>query len=322
MRCTAQLERSLVKTYQEIVCRIGKNMLLRTSIERNLPVALLVTLATAWNLLPSQLIAQEAHKDRSANSIALGKAYFRVRCASCHGLDARGGSQGPNLASGGGLHSATDAAMYTTITEGVPGTAMPGNDFSDQQAWAIIAFIRSQSSAGQLVPGDIGRGRAIFTGKANCASCHMVSGEGGRLGPDLSHIGAARTIESLTDSIREPSKDLSEGPDQLGALLPNPSVYDTVTVTTREGQRIVGVAKNEDNFSIQLMDVNSEIHSYLTKDLQSVVHERKSLMPVYDESMLSKAELQDLLAYLHSLRGSKAIASRPSVVRSANSRIK
>ena len=50
------------------------------------------------------------------------------------------------------------------------------------------------------------------------------------------------------------------------------------------------------------MDVSGELHMFMKKDLQEVVHERKSLMPAYDENALSKAELQDLLAYLQSLQ--------------------
>ena len=80
-------------------------------------------------------------------------------------------------------------------------------------------------------------------------------------------------------------------------------VYDTVTVVTRQGQRIVGIAKNEDTFTIQLLDTNQQLHLLNTKDLESVTHERKSLMPDYSREMLSDTELRDLVAYLQSLRG-------------------
>jgi cytochrome c oxidase cbb3-type subunit III len=153
------------------------------------------------------------------------------------------------------------------------------------------------------VSGDRARGEKIFSETAGCSTCHMVQGRGGVLGPDLSRVGEARSVPYLIDSIREPSKELSSG-----MLDPNnhyglPLVYDTVTVATANGQKIVGVAKNEDTFSIQLLDTNQRLQFFLKKDLKEVTHERKSLMPAYSEQMLKPADLQDLLAYLESLHG-------------------
>jgi putative heme-binding domain-containing protein len=131
----------------------------------------------------------------------------------------------------------------------------------------------------------------------------MVKGRGGLLGPDLSRIGASRSASYLVDSIRQPSKDLSDGlldpNNPLGLAL----VYDTVTVVTADGQRITGVAKNEDTFSVQLLDTGKNLQLFLKKDLKEVIHEHKSLMPTYSEQVLSPAGLQDLVAYLVSLRG-------------------
>ena len=131
----------------------------------------------------------------------------------------------------------------------------------------------------------------------------MVNGRGGRLGPDLSRIGAARSIPYLKDKIREPSKlgkDMTVG---LWWELGQPLVYQTVTLVTKEGRRITGALRNEDTFSIQLMDQGEELRLFSKKDLQEVVHEPGSLMPGYDEKMLSEIDLQDLLAYLDGLRG-------------------
>jgi hypothetical protein len=72
---------------------------------------------------------------------------------------------------------------------------------------------------------------------------------------------------------------------------------------TKEGKRITGVRKNEDTFSLQLLDQKEQFHLFLKKDLKEVIHERKSLMPKYDQRALSEKDLQDLLAYLDSLRG-------------------
>lgn len=240
----------------------------------------------------------------NTTAIREGESLFRANCSPCHGLNARGGGRGPDLASGRWIHGGSDEAIFQTISQGVPGTEMPANAFEDGETWALIAYLRSlNAAAAPVTQGDRTAGEALFFGKAKCTSCHMVKGRGGHLGPDLSRVGAARSRAYLTESIREPNKDLS-----LGYADPNnhygiPLEYDTVIIMTREGKRIRGVAKNEDAFSIQLLAEDDQLHFYLKRDLGKVRHERRSLMPAYTVEMLNDDELQDLLAYLSALRG-------------------
>jgi quinoprotein glucose dehydrogenase len=202
------------------------------------------------------------------------------------------------------VHGSTNAAIFRTITQGVPGTEMPANSFKDSMTWAIVAYLRSLSPLFKPnVAGDRPKGEQIFFGKGACSQCHMVSGRGGDLGPDLTRVGAARSAAYLIESIRDASKTLSDGMVDPNNPWSYALVYDTVTVVTRQGQRIVGIAKNEDTFTIQLLDTNQQLHLLNTKDLESVTHERKSLMPDYSREMLSDTELRDLVAYLQSLRG-------------------
>jgi cytochrome c oxidase cbb3-type subunit 3 len=237
-------------------------------------------------------------------AIREGASLFRANCSPCHGLDARGGGRGPDLTMGRWIHGGGDEAIFRTIGQGVPGTEMPANPFEDSEIWTLVAYVRSMAGAQRAqVSGDPIVGERLFFGKEKCASCHMIQGRGGHLGPDLSRVGAGRSIAYLTESIREPNKELS-----LGYTDPNnhygiPLEYDTVTVVTAEGKRMVGVAKNEDAFSIQLLGQDDELHLLLKKELAEVRHERRSLMPPYGAEMLSAGELRDLLAYLSSLRG-------------------
>jgi cytochrome c oxidase cbb3-type subunit III len=236
-------------------------------------------------------------------AIQEGASLFRGNCSPCHGLNAQGGGRGPDLTAGRWVHGSSDADIFRTITRGVPGTEMPANGFEDSETWAILAYLRSLAPAKEAtVSGDPAKGEKVFWGTAGCSTCHMVRGRGGVLGPDLSHVGEARSVPYLIDSIREPSKELTSG-----MLDPNnhyglPLVYDTVTVVSANGERVVGVAKNEDTFSIQIMDTHQRLQFFLKKNLKEVTHERKSLMPVYSETMLKPAELQDLVAYLETLR--------------------
>jgi putative heme-binding domain-containing protein len=180
---------------------------------------------------------------------------------------------------------------------------MPANTFEDSETWAIIAYVRSLAPAkSAIISGDRVKGEKIFTQTAGCSTCHMVQGRGGLLGPDLSQVGGSRSAAYLVESIREPNKELSSA-----MLDPNnhyglPLVYDTVAVVTADGQKLVGVAKNEDTFSIQLLDTHQQLQFFLKKDLKEVTHERKSLMPAYSEQMLKPSDLEDLIAYLESLR--------------------
>lgn len=236
-------------------------------------------------------------------AIQEGASLFRGNCSPCHGLNAQGGGRGPDLTAGRWVRGSSDADIFRTITRGVPGTEMPANAFEDSETWDILAYLRSLAPAKEAtVSGDPANGEKVFWGTAGCSTCHMVRGHGGVLGPDLSRVGEARAVPYLVDSIREPSKELTSG-----MLDPNnhyglPLVYDTVTVVTANGEKVVGIAKNEDTFSIQLMDTHQRLQFFLKKNLKEVTHERKSLMPVYSETMLKPAELQDLLAYLETLR--------------------
>ncbi len=236
-------------------------------------------------------------------AIQEGASLFRANCSPCHGLNAQGGGRGPDLTAGRWVHGSTDADIFRTITRGVPGTEMPANGFEDSETWSILAYLRSLTPGkGETVSGDSAKGEKIFWGTGGCSTCHMVQGRGGVLGPDLSHVGEARSVPYLVDSIREPSKELTSG-----MLDPNnhyglPLVYDTVMVVTADGRKIVGIAKNEDTFSVQLLDTNQQLQLFLKKNVKEVIHERRSLMPAYSETMLKQADLNDLVAYLAGLR--------------------
>ena len=239
----------------------------------------------------------------NAAEVKEGSSLFRANCSPCHGLTARGGGRGPDLTSGRWTHGSSDAEIFRTISEGVPGTEMPASTFEDSEIRAIVAYLRSlQPPSHVAVGGDPAKGRKTFE-NTGCASCHMVNGSGGRLGPDLSRVGASRSVSYLRDSIRTPDKELSTGLADPNNHYGLPLVYDTVTVVTADGEKITGVAKNEDTFSLQLMTAREELRFFLKKDLKKVIHEHKSLMPTYVESVLGQSELQDLIAYLVTLRG-------------------
>jgi len=237
-------------------------------------------------------------------AITQGAVLFRQECVFCHGVSARGGMRGPDLTTGSWSHGGSDAELAATIGAGVPGTAMPPNKLTEEELWQIIAYLRTLQQVVTPATGDARRGETLFFGATRCSSCHIVNGRGGRLGPELSTVGSARSRAYITESIREPGRHLSENRAFGGDATLR---YDTVTLVTADGTTIVGVPLNEDTFTVQVMDMNERVHSLEKKSLKSFRHENRSLMPAYDVNRLSNADLDDLLAYLQTLRaGSSA----------------
>jgi cytochrome c oxidase cbb3-type subunit III len=227
-------------------------------------------------------------------AIRRGELLFRQDCAPCHGIGAKGGGRGPDLTTGVWNHGGTDAEIRNTILKGVPGTEMPGHDREDVELWQTIAYLRTLTAKVPPTPiGDARHGEQLFFGDANCSLCHMVAGRGGRLGPELTRVGAARSRAYLIDSIREPSKNISD------------ERYYSATAVTRDGKQLQGVPMNEDAFTVQLMDTDEKIHSLVKKDLKSYKVERKSPMPIYNEDLLSTKDMNDVVAYMETLRGRK-----------------
>jgi len=225
-------------------------------------------------------------------AISNGGAMFRNRCAGCHGPDARG-YVGPDLttfwANGG-----TDERMFAVVRRGIPGTEMIGADpqrVLDKDIWQTMAYLRTLSAVpASPATGDAANGERLF--RANCATCHRVNGRGGQLGPDLSRIGSGRPRAGLLAKLRGTADFIRPG-------------YEPVTLVTRDGQRIRGVKKNEDEFSIQIMDARERLQGYLKADLAEVTNDKQSLMPVYGPDRLSDGDADDLLRYLTSLRGDR-----------------
>ena len=258
--------------------------------------------------LASPAFAQEHNPYAGNPKIAtLGQFQFRLNCAFCHGLGAHGGGRGPDLTRAHKRHGDSDADLFNTISNGVPGTAMPANGttgqgvgMTNEEIWQVITYLRSVEVKAPAKPlGDATHGKQLFYGDANCSGCHMVQGNGGRLGPNLTSVGGIRTPQYITDSVRNPSRRLAQG--LLEATKEFPQEYETVTVVTADGKEIKGVALNEDSFSVQLMDPSEHIYSFEKNQLRSFTKSRTSMMPAYDSTLLSDKDLQDIVAYLLSV---------------------
>ncbi len=244
---------------------------------------LLVLLLLA-GLLPAQQTARNTHT--TAKDIAFGARTFRSHCAACHGYRGEGG-RGPNLAAGRFYHGSSDADLFQHISEGIPGTEMPGIFYSADRVWQIVAFVRSLNASSGKLPGDRQNGSKLFRA-SGCAQCHQVRGEGGELGPDLSEIGASRSAEYLRQSLIDPTADVAPR-------------FWTVSFIDGSGRAVKGFCLNEDSYTVQVLDMRGQLRSYDKDGLKEFKISKLSTMPSYGDSLTAK-QVNDLVAFLSSLR--------------------
>jgi len=236
----------------------------------------------------------------NAEAIREGTDMYRGYCTGCHGGLGHGGKC-PDITDDIWVHGGSDAEVFRTIAKGVPGTEMRNFDvgLKPDEIWKIIAYIRTLAVAGgesawkKYEASDPARGKELFydrKGMAQCFRCHMVHGEGGRLGPDLSRIAAKRTPEYIWESIVQPNADLVEG-------------YQQILVTLDNGAEYEGYAKNEDNFSLQMITTTEQIVSLDKMEITNVhTNKGSSMLGNYTE-LLTERDLHDLMSFLRTLTG-------------------
>src|SRR5580658_6032400 len=219
-----------------------------------------------------------------------GGRLYRANCTICHGAQGDG-VPGIDLMHGKFRHAKDDDDIAAIIRSGIPGTAMPPNNFTDFTALTIVAYLRSMAAATATTTsgGDPARGKAIYEGKGNCASCHRIRGAGARLGPDLSDIGNLRLAGELERSVVDPDAEILAQNRHFRAV-------------TKDGATITGTLLNEDKYSVQILDSNGRLVSLKRVNLRESAFVDKSPMPSYKDK-LTHQELSDLVSYLASLKG-------------------
>ena len=218
--------------------------------------------------------------------VEAGHVLFNKTCTGCHGIDGGEGERAPALGGTRRYFRLSDGAIFGVVKNGIPGTAMPNMGLADEDAWRIVAYIRNIRgvAADNIVPGNPEHGMEIFKGKGGCMQCHMIRGEGGTIGPDLSSIGAQVSLAHLKE--------------ELSQELPIPHGYAPVSVVGPHGEAVHGIARNDDDFSIQILDEQNKLHLYDKSELRSITYAKHSLMPHDLDKKLTPDEFQDLLAML------------------------
>ena len=219
---------------------------------------------------------------------AQGKQSFVSHCGGCHGMDGRGGEHAPDIATSPIVQAFSEARLERIVQNGIPSHGMPGFDNlgpAGVKAVAEYLVILQGKRATMTVAGNPLQGRRLFFGRAGCSTCHMIQGRGGFLGPDLTEYSRTHSAQEMKDAVVEPDKNLS--PRQ-----------DTVVAVTRDGVSLTGIARNEDNFSVQMQTPDGSFHLFMKSDLAAFHHLHRSLMPSDYASKLSANEINDIISFL------------------------
>jgi len=251
---------------------------------------------------PSQspAAAQGSPVDKlTPDDIAMGKQLYAANCASCHGVDASG-QLGPNLH--GVVQRLGEPGVFGVIRNG-RGAMPPVSSINDARVWQVIGYVRTLGETGpmEVATGDPAKGRAVYDANA-CAACHTIGTVGGTVGPQLTAIGRSRAPRYLRELLLDPGKNppsdmtLPERAGNTGYLL--------MRIVTNDGHEMTGIRVNEDTFELILRDVAGHFYTYDKAKLKTIERQPgKSVMPSY--SNLSPTDLDNLVAYLSSLKGAQ-----------------
>lgn len=243
-----------------------------------------------FGIASPHLISQGIQRNGSeSHSSQMGQQLFSSNCSGCHGLDGRGGEHGPNIATTAEVQRLSDRDIHGIVRDGIPTAGMPPFRvrFDAAQLDAVVSYVRvlQGKHVAVSVPGNPQKGRSLFFGKARCSECHMIAGQGGFIGSDLTGYGNQHSPDTVRTAILDPNKNLDPR-------------HRIVTALTRDGRRYTGLARNEDNFSLQLQTVDGAFHFIDKSTLAHLDHESRSLMPSNYGSVLSPGDLHDLVSYL------------------------
>lgn len=245
-------------------------------------------LSLAAILVNAQNKSGATPSDANTASRADAKSIYESVCASCHGLDARGSERGPNIASRQEVEDKSDAQLAEILKNGKTAAGMPAfAALGEDRIAALVAYLRSLQGLGDEtpVPGNPANGKALFFGKAKCASCHMLSGQGGFFALDLTSYASRMNADELRSKILNPDKDLD-------------ARRGTVTVILADSSKLSGMVRSEDNFSLQLQAPDGVFHLVNKSDIKTQTYTGTTGMPSNYGSTLSSAELNDVVSYL------------------------
>ena len=133
-----------------------------------------------------------------------------------------------------------------------------------------------------LKGGDPARGKVVF--KEQCAKCHTHSGEGGKVGPDLTGMAVHPKAELLVN-ILDPSRSVEGN-------------FVQYSLATADGRTLNGLLASESKNAVELVDAEGKTHQVLREEIEELKASKKSLMPEGFEKQVTPDKIADVLAFL------------------------
>lgn len=237
----------------------------------------------------------------NAQAIAAGERLFNGACQGCHGGGGKGTERGPALTTSTYRRGNRDGEVFLNIRNGIRGTQMPGfSGFRTEQVWQVVSYLRSIAGSGvpqEEISGNATAGKTLFFGKAGCANCHAVNSKGGITAPDLSAAGV-HPANLLKAKILDPTLRMGgEGRRRRGA-----GPWQLYQITPKSGQAFRAFKRAEDSFHYQLLDTKGNWVRMAATEVARMEPVAGSFMPSNYATRLSAGELENVVAYLKTLR--------------------
>lgn len=232
-----------------------------------------------------------------------GMKFYAALCAGCHGAVAAGTDRGPSLINNRSLRRRTEVQIRNLIAKGTPG-GMPAFPLPANQLVPLARLVRSWNASAYdfKPPGDVAAGRAFFFGKGQCGGCHMVQGQGGSNGPDLSEAGRQLTLREIEQQLDDPTSRMgarSTASCPGWAFCPQ-EPWVVVHVKLKDGSALRGFARSQGKHDLQVQTFDGRLHLLTDTEYAEVLREPKSFMPPLKST---PEERRDLLAFLSTLGG-------------------
>ncbi|HKQ86027.1 MAG TPA: cytochrome c [Candidatus Acidoferrales bacterium] len=243
--------------------------------------------------------AYPMHPQADDATIARGQAIYGQDCATCHGMDARGGNGGINLVRSQLVMDDDKGELIAPVVQnGRPELGMPKFDLTADQVTDIAGYLHRVGAnyrtiidfPTNIVVGDASAGQTFFNGDGKCATCHSVTG-------DLTGIGAKMDAKSLQNALV--SGGGGRGRGATGIEVPP----TTVTVTLTGGKVVEGKLDHLDDFVVTLTDANDNHLTYeRDKSVAKVVVHNPLQAHIDMLPKLTDDQIHNLTAYLVTLK--------------------
>jgi putative heme-binding domain-containing protein len=220
-----------------------------------------------------------------AAALELWRSVLAVKSASQSLRDALPEKSLPEAAAKAGMRAAREGGRDDVDL--VIAFAKAGGVAIDTQA--LTGELIAELAAKAVAQGDPTRGEMVYRrAELACMTCHAIGGAGGKVGPDMTSIGASAPVDYLVESLALPSAKIKEG-------------YHAINIETKDGQSLSGTLARETQDEIVLRNSTGGEVSIAKNNIASRQNSTLSLMPSGLLDNLAEREKLDLIAFLSRL---------------------